>query len=241
MKVFPVVHINAVEQAVAQTEVAFTQGADGVYLIDHHARSLDDNMTLEAFGAVVQEYDEQESRYVGVNILGATSLRAYRMVHQALSEGNIVRAPDGLWVDDATRTGTGNPYDTRLFKDSLSSLRSCRLLGGVAFKYTEGYTDSPVEAKNQVEVLHDAVDVVTTSGRGTGYAPTVEKIATMREASHLVGKPLAVASGISSDNIQQYRGLIDEVLVASSVETGMYSGRFDVVKLRAFIEHAHEL
>jgi phosphoribosylanthranilate isomerase len=56
-----------------------------------------------------------------------------------------------------------------------------------------------------------------------------------------VAGTLAVASGLSIENIDDYAGLIDEVLVASSVETKPYSGVFDTAKLKQFIDKAHSL
>ena len=58
---------------------------------------------------------------------------------------------------------------------------------------------------------------------------------------HAVSRDLAVASGISIENIADYQGIVDEVLVSSSVETAPYSGVFDPFRLHAFIRAAHEL
>lgn len=114
-----------------------------------------------------------------------------------------------------------------------------RILGGVAFKYTRTFTNNPELAAQEVRTLYGATDVVTTSEEGTGTAPPVAKIQKMKIAS--ADKPLAVASGIKLENIGDYENIVDEVLVASSVETSPYSGIFDRDKLKAFIRKAHNL
>lgn len=52
-------------------------------------------------------------------------------------------------------------------------------------------------------------------------------------------QPLAIASGMAVDDIEAFQGVVDEILVASSVETGLYSGVFDKRKLHALIDSAH--
>lgn len=124
------------------------------------------------------------------------------------------------------------------YKADHPELAGVALLGGVAFKYTPSYTDDPVGAAAAARELEPFVDVVTTSGPGTGMSPQPEKLAAMK---HAIGKPLAVASGIGPDNIHGYAGTVDQILVASSVETQPYSGIFDVAMLAEFITIAHDI
>ncbi len=62
-------------------------------------------------------------------------------------------------------------------------------------------------------LLHD---VCTTSGPGTGMAASIDKIANIRGA---IGpdKPLAIASGVSAENIGSYKEYIDYALVSTSI------------------------
>jgi predicted TIM-barrel enzyme len=59
------------------------------------------------------------------------------------------------------------------------------------------------------------IDVVTTSGPGTGQAAALEKIQVMKEA--LDDFPLAIASGITPENAVQYLPWADCVLVATGI------------------------
>lgn len=236
MKVFPVVHVLNTEQAQAQSNIAFDHGADGIYLISHSSSQGSTN-TLRAFEVVKQEHEDE---YVGVNLLLNGPDTAFRALKSALSQGLITTTPDGIWVDEAATS----PKDlsslsvAEKLRNGSSDLAGIRFLGGVAFKYTRRYTDDPVQAAADTMALAPFMDVVTTSGPGTGFAPTPDKIYAMKQAAG--NKPLAVASGISSDNIHEYGDCIDEILVASSVETEPYSGIFNPTKLAEFISLAKE-
>jgi predicted TIM-barrel enzyme len=59
------------------------------------------------------------------------------------------------------------------------------------------------------------MDVVTTSGPGTGQAAHVEKIRTMKAA--LGDFPLAIASGITPENVKDYLPFSDCYLVATGI------------------------
>jgi uncharacterized protein len=59
------------------------------------------------------------------------------------------------------------------------------------------------------------MDVVTTSGAGTGQAAHLEKISAMKAA--LGDLPLAIASGITPENVRDYLPISDCYLVATGL------------------------
>ena len=77
------------------------------------------------------------------------------------------------------------------------------------------------------------MDVVTTSGLSTGSAPDREKISRMKAS--IRNKPLAIASGISSDNVGNYLDIADCFLVATSL---LVPGKeeFDPSRVKALVE-----
>lgn len=238
MKVFPVVHINDsnVFTAVREGERAFNMGADGVYLIDHFNCAKNKRPLFDAYYNLV---DDSKDRYVGINILGLGPVGAMRALARTIGKSNgLIKPPSGLWVDDMREDGLDRSAAIEL-RDSSPTLKSVRLLGGIAFKYTGSYTEDPTMALYETEWLKDSVDVVVTSGASTGREPTVEKLIAMKQAAG--DKPLAVASGVSVDNIQKYENIVNEIIVSSSIETFVGSGKFDKAKLQDLIEAAHSL
>lgn len=231
LEVYPVVHIQDAEQAQTQVQVALDAGVDGVYLIDH--RSALPNKLINVFNEIKASHPDD---YIGVNFLQLDSgYQTFAYMKQEHDAGAMPVYPDGLWVDDAEA-------DKELLQELRASdakLQNVRYLGGTAFKYTTRYTDDPVEAGAEAREMSPYVDVVTTSGAGTNVSPGVAKIAAMKEA--IAPQALAVASGISEENIQDYADSLDQILLASSIETEPYSGIFDAEKLEAFVAKVNQL
>ena len=226
IEIFPVIHINGVSQAVDQAELAYEAGANGVYLIYHH--SPDTTLLLQAYNAVAKEHT---FRFVGLNLLQLASAEgAFSFIYSKFKSGDIQKLPDGIWADDAIP----NKDELVDLRRGNRDLKRVLYLGGVAFKYRPTFTEDPDKAATQAENLVQFVDVVTTSGKGTGNPPSPDKIKAMKEA--IGRKKLAVASGISIDNIRSYRGLFDQLLVSTSIETEPYSGIFVPQKLRSLID-----
>lgn len=130
--------------------------------------------------------------WVGVNMLGTPT-------HIALS--NTLEGIDGLWCD--ATIGAIEAKKVRQFKGMF--------FGGLAFKYQPQPTDLEMACKE----ASFATDVACTSGTGTGKAPTTVKIKAIRE---FIGEhPIAIASGVSVENIDSFKGLANYILVASSI------------------------
>lgn len=242
MKIFPVVHIGGGEkglsQAVTQSELAFEHDADGVYLIRHAAGEIAVAELFRAYAALRQAMPTES--YVGLNILQARSPR--EAMETTAREVVDMVAPSGFWVDDITRHG--HDADMLAHVRETPCLDGMRTLGGVAFKYTDSYTEDPAEAAAQAYMYSNFTDVLVTSGSGTGWSADPQKTRAMKRqlATGEGGEGLlALASGVDIDNIADFQGSVDEVLVASSVETEKGSGIFDEAKLRDLIQAAREL
>jgi len=108
---------------------------------------------------------------------------------------------DGLWCDQSIPLITYE--ENRKFKGMLFT--------GLAFKYQP----QPNDLIMACQFAKATSDVATTSGPGTGKAANIDKILSLRE--WLGDHPLAIASGVSTENIDSYRGIVNYLLVASSI------------------------
>ena len=81
------------------------------------------------------------------------------------------------------------------------------------------------------------MDVVTSSGRGTGIAADIEKVRILREA--IPDTPLGLASGVTPENVGAYLPYVEAYLVATGIETARYSGILVPERTRQLAERIH--
>jgi hypothetical protein len=127
--------------------------------------------------------------WIGVNYLGISS--------SATLEPLTPPGMNGIWTD-------GVP-DTPL---SVHALRFC----GIRFKHQEHL---PLEEEVRRVVAH--ADVAVTSGARTGAAPSVEHVLSIKERLADFTLPLAVASGMTPENIRDFRDHADCFMVATGI------------------------
>ncbi len=138
---------------------------------------------------------------------------------------------DGLWSDNARidEREECQPYaeDVKNLLQEWNGL----YFGGVAFKYQREVKDLEVA----VEISKSYMDAICTSGKGTGYAADVKKLKRMKSA---VGDfPIAIASGITPDNIEDYLPYVDYYLVATGI--GKSFTELDGDKVRILADKIH--
>lgn len=127
---------------------------------------------------------------------------------------------DGYWSDN-------------IFKNTdLIHSKVEKYFGGFAFKYQK----EVVSIEDEVKDVLPFVDCLTTSGDATGFPPNIEKIKRIRNA---VGtKPIAIASGICSANVESFQDA-DVFLVASSI--GKSFTELDFVKTNELSKIIHRM
>lgn len=142
----------------------------------------------------IKTKQEHPDLWAGVNMLGVAT-------EDSLTLGTP--EVDGVWCDASITPDRAREY--RTFKGLF--------FGGLAFKYQPQPKDLELACKEAIL----ATDVATTSGVGTGKAANIDKIKLIRE--YLGKHPMAIASGVSAQNVDNYKGIVDYLLVASSITT----------------------
>lgn len=195
-----VIHAESAEPVLSNARIAFGEGADGIFLINHNI--IVPSLVL-CYQVVREAYPDT---WIGLNYLGCSSLKRF---------GTVPADANGIWADDA-RVSEHDPdpvKEARDFNEFRSSQNSGQIyFGGVAFKYVHPEISDVAKV---AELAVPFVDVVTTSGMGTGSAPDVEKIQLMKAA--IKDHPLAIASGITPENVEMYLPYADCFLVATGV------------------------
>jgi len=218
--VLPVIHVEDLKQAILNIAVAKEAGADGVFIINH-------NIPYEKLLDIYQLVsDKFPGFWMGINLL---DLGPFEVFDTIFGKGLRVQ---GVWTDNAMIDeflkdhNQDEPEKIKRFisMDSWKGL----YFGGVAFKYQR----QVYELEKAAKIAERYMDVVTTSGPATGQEPDTEKIRRIRQA--IPGKPLAIASGITPENVKDYLELADCFLVATGISRNFFT--LDETKTERLIE-----
>lgn len=196
--VLPVIHVSSQNQALRNTEIAREAGAVGVFLINH---VISADRLLEIHAAVAERFPDW---WLGVNCLGLGPARVFDRLGPGV---------DGVWVDNAMidEGQQEQPAANTVQAARAASGWDGLYFGGVAFKYQREVGDVARAAR----LARRHMDVVTTSGEGTGEAAHLAKIRAMKDA--LGDFPLAIASGITAENVVRYLPFSDCYLAATGI------------------------
>jgi hypothetical protein len=211
---FPVIHYRTPALALSNAHMAADLGCAGVFLINMDGDSaplLDVAATLRA---------TLPTLWLGVN-------RLDRRAADVIAEWGA--RFDGVWTDNAGLHSM-LPDESTIARCSAAldalptqgraSGAALRFFGAVAFK---GQRLDPNPAQSAVRAV-DLGWTPTTSGPGTGIAPDVAKLAAIRAAiAHMPGARLAVASGITPENVTPFFPFVDDYLVATGIGKDFYT------------------
>lgn len=214
--VFPVIHEINEATSIGQADLAFEEGADGVFLISHHGRDI----PLLTSAQIIKT--RHPHKLIGVNLLNT---RVDIGLQWALSAG-----VDMFWTDVPEVSSKGPQPMALQLKNQLEAhpRHNLKLYASIAFKY-QAQDPFPGAAAEEVVKLGF---VPTTSGSATGKAPDVSKLQGMR---HAIGpqERLAIASGMTPENVTAYTDHVTDFLVATGVSDDAY--HFNREKLASFI------
>ena len=221
--VLPVIHVVDEDQVMRNIFVAQRAGSNGVFLINH---KMIGRKFLDIYEIAADRFSDF---WIGINCL---DLRPGEIFNEVARRGLLNLA--GIWTDNALI----NEYsEDQSEAERINELRQNSgwkglYFGGVAFKY------QPLvrELEKAAILAAKYVDVVTTSGPGTGRAAEIEKIRRMKTA--VGAKPLAIASGITPDNVRGYLKITDCFLAATGISEDFFT--LDPQKIRSLIKKARE-
>lgn len=218
--VLPVVHPVGRAEALASVEVAHRCGARGVFTIN---QGMNEGEVLELVSEIWRRYPEL---WVGVNLLGHSPAQALGQALEAC--GRI----GGIWSDNAhidERTAD-QPGAAELVAARRARGWNGLYFGGVAFKYQREVASDALGRAAKLATSY--MDVVCTSGPGTGQPAQLDKVIAMRQGMGADGA-IALASGVTPENVGAYLPYVDAFLVGTGIEASF--GVLDAGKLSALL------
>ena len=134
------------------------------------------------------------------------------------------------WSDNPIVTGNLIFNEAYIIEEELKSVPEHLFFNSVAFKYQKKELNIPQAVLNSKNLNF----IPTTSGDATGVAADLSKIKVMKET--LKDYPLAIASGLTPENIHEYLSLIEFGLVATGISKDFHN--FDEEKLNFIINNS---
>lgn len=217
MKIYPVIHHRDLETSARNACNAHNLGCEGVFVISMDGH---DTAALNTAKVIKGRFPAMK---VGVNLLTLAPTEAVALSRAA--------GLDMTWSDNSGVSSEGcTPATSRLAVDLRGASDHHKFFASVAFKY-QAHEPNPGKAAQEAD---DRGFIATTSGPGTGQEADLEKLRIMRRALDI--GDLALASGVTPDNIASYKGLVTHVLVSTGISSDFHT--FDPELLRRLMENA---
>lgn len=218
-KIYPVIHHISMDMTMANVQISIDAGCDGVFLI--HMEGEDEKLSP----VCIEIKKKHKDLFVGINRLSCSpdlSIKA-----------NLECGADATWVDNCgINNGEGNGKTSAIMAHLYRNKEKHLMFGAVAFKY-QPHDNYP---NRSAKLAYDIGFIPTTSGVGTGHAPETRKIESM---GLTVGREnLAIASGMSPDNIHLFSPFCANFLVSTGISKSFYE--FDLQLLKSLVENANK-
>lgn len=209
--ILPVIHFADPELALYNARLAFDAGCAGVFLIN-----MGDSVHTRYLASVAFSIKaEFPDKLVGINYLGSYPDDAVLR--------NLANGVDMTWTDfQMTHSAEAPFYYAAQVKAALAKRPGHLVFSGVAFKHQAHEPNPSAAARSAI----DFGFVPTTSGPATGVAADIEKVRALRKA---IGPdaPLAIASGITPENVADFAPYLSHILVATGVSESFHELDFE--------------
>ncbi len=212
-----VIHAKSHDEGLRSAVTAMENGADGLFFVSDQDLDPDETEVL-----IASTWKHFRGLWLGVNYLGT-------IPRDAAARLRAFTSCSGLWTDDAMNV-VDDPLDAEV---ELGGERI--YFGGFAFKYAKEISPKHQEDLARYGAHEKKIDVVTTSGPATGVPASIGKVQRFRAG---VGdRALALASGVTVDNVETFLPYVDAFLVGTGIETAY--GLVDSDKVRALADKIH--
>ncbi|MEP3628719.1 MAG: BtpA/SgcQ family protein [Hyphomicrobiales bacterium] len=220
--VLPVIHVIDEEQTRRNIKLALDGGCKGVFLINH-------DFGVKQFLPIIEDARATfPSAWIGINFLSITGKDAFPVLGELERGGTRI---DGYWGDDArideARSIDDQPEASAILQAKKEAGWDGFYLGGTAFKKQRDV--KPEDYATSATIACDYMDAVCTSGVATGKAADLSKIDVFRKACG--DKTLAIASGVTPENVHHYAEAIDCIMVATGINVEGDFYNIDPVRL----------
>jgi uncharacterized protein len=212
-------------------------GCDGVIVENHgdipFAKPDDIGPETSAYMSVVSDRIRRElGRPIGINVLANASIPALSIASAAGAGfirvnqwANAYVANEGFIEGEAARAMR---FRAKLRANGIRIFADAHVKHGAHAVVA----DRPVEEQVKDLVFFDA-DAIIATGQRTGHAADLGYIRMIKEAA---GLPTLVGSGVTPENVNDILGIVDGVIVASSLKyDGVWWNPVELSRVESFV------
>jgi hypothetical protein len=208
-KIFAVVHIiseygtELKHRVLTQVKIAFNSGADGVFLTPGEV-GINPSDILECYHYIRVSFPDE---FIGINFM-CDPLKISSLIPEKLN---------AIWIDRGIGSTINYEILQKIRTGIISNKQKILHFGGFFFKgNNQCIPTDELTLKNLAIESGKFMDVPTTSGLGTGMSMEVEQLQKIHKS--MDGKSLAIASGVTCDNVGYYLPYIDYFIIGSGIE-----------------------
>ena len=219
-RLISVIHYENNDQVMRNAERTVNAGFDGTFLIN----MTGDDAVLPSTAQTVKRNWPQ--LLVGTNLLSTCPYKAFQF--------NLLFGLDMTWTDQQLTHSSLETVtsDTENLARALAVHPEHCYFTGVAFKHQPHEPDPRIAARRAREFGM----IPTTSGSKTG-SPADHRVVAQLKRNLKPGSPLAIASGITLDNVYLFSPHVSHILVATGVSSSFFE--FDPNKLKSVYNSVH--
>lgn len=214
MKIIPVIHHIDLETTLKNFDICIKNNVFGVFLISMDGKNDD----LSQTGLKLKSIDKNIK--IGINLLGESALEC---VKESIDFGL-----DMAWSDEPIITSEKILSEAIEIKEILKNKNGHLFFNSVAFKYQKIERKPGVAASNSTCFNF----IPTTSGEKTGVSADLVKILEIKNAINEY--PLALASGLTPENVKEYVKYIEYGLVSTGISKNFHE--FENIKLEKLMK-----
>ncbi len=168
--------------------------------------------TLASFTTVVENIEYDREIKVGINVLRNDGIAALSIAEATKADFVRINVLNNVMMFTDQGIIEGKAHEIVEFKNSLN--KEIEIYADVFVKHAVPPEGSKIENHTE-ELIHRAgADVVIVTGDGTGHEINIEDLNKVRDIVPQ-GK-LAIGSGVNEENIEDYTGLADILIVGTN-------------------------
>tara|TARA_X000000368_G_C22982416_1_gene690524 strand:- start:57 stop:821 length:765 start_codon:yes stop_codon:yes gene_type:complete len=168
--------------------------------------------TIASFTKVVENIEYDREIKVGINVLRNDGIAALSIAEATNADFVRINVLNNVMMYTDQGIIEGKAHEIAEFKNNLN--KEIDIYADVFVKHAVPPEGSKIENHTEELIERAGADVVIVTGDGTGHQINIEDLSTVRDI--VPQGRLAIGSGVNEENVDDYVGLADILIVGTS-------------------------